>query len=167
MDQTMTINVLFLCTGNSARSIVSECLLNDLGAPRFRAFSAGSRPSGTPHPDGIAMLTSKGHDVSAYASKSWDVFAGDDAPKMDIIVTVCGSAAGEVCPIWPRLGDNPPITVHWGAEDPAYVEPLSARQAAFLQVYDLCEARIKALISLPEKDLKDGTALQAIAEIAA
>lgn len=167
MDQAMTINVLFLCTGNSARSIVSECLLNDLGAPNFRAFSAGSRPSGTPHPDGIAMLTSKGHDVSAYASKSWDVFAGDDAPKMDIIVTVCGSAAGEVCPVWPRLGDNPPITVHWGADDPAYVEPLAARQKAFEHVYDLCEARINALIALPKSGLSDRAALQSIADITA
>lgn len=163
----MTINVLFLCTGNSARSIVSECLLNDLGAPRFCAFSAGSRPSGMPHPDGIAMLCTKGHNVSGYASKSWDVFAGEGAPKMDIIVTVCGSAAGEICPVWPRRGEHPPITVHWGAEDPAYVEPLAARQAAFSDAYDLCKARIEALIALPEEALQNRTALQAIADITA
>lgn len=158
------IHVLFLCTGNSARSILSESLLNDLGAGRFTAFSAGSHPSGTPHPEGLAELARRGHDISGYRSKSWDEFAQPDAPVMDIIVTVCGSAAGEVCPVWPRGQGRAPVTVHWPAEDPAHIEPLAARQAAFAQVYDLCRSRIEALTALPEPALKDRAALQAIAD---
>ena len=156
------INVLFLCTGNSARSILSEVLLRDLGQGRFCSFSAGSRPSGKPHPDGLAELVRRGHDVEGLSSKSWDVFSDADAPKMDIIVTVCASAAGETCPVWPHTGTQRPITVHWGADDPAYVEPLSARQRAFAEVYDLCRQRIEALITLPEAELRDKMALQLI-----
>ncbi|MGJ8563692.1 MAG: arsenate reductase ArsC [Alphaproteobacteria bacterium] len=167
MSKHEPLNVLFLCTGNSARSILSEALLNDLGASRFKAYSAGSRPSGIPHPDALAHLIAKGHEVSTYSSKSWDVFAKDDAPVMDIIVTVCGSAAGEVCPVWPYRPGHKPITVHWGADDPAHVEPLAARQKAFAQVYDLCRARINALLALPHEALRDRSALQAISEIQA
>jgi len=152
MSLTSPINVLFLCTGNSARSILSEVLLNDLGAGpdgiMWNGFSAGSKPSGIPHPDGLAHLMSKGHAVGGYSSKSWDVFAGPDAPVMDIIITVCDNAAGEVCPVWPHRGGTPPIVAHWPADDPAHVEPLAARQAAFAQVYDLCKARIEALLAL-------------------
>lgn len=157
-------NVLFLCTGNSARSILSEALLNDLGAPRFRAYSAGSKPSGIPHPEGLACLKARGHEVETYRSKNWDVFSGPDAPTMDIIVTVCGSAAGEACPIWPQRKGQSPITVHWGADDPAYVEPLAARQQAFSDVYDLCKARIEALIAMPDAALSERALLQAIAD---
>ena len=159
------INVLFLCTGNSARSILSEALLNDLGQGRFRAFSAGSRPSGQPHPDGLAELQRRGHKIDGHRSKSWDEFSGPTGPVMDIIVTVCGNAANEVCPIWPRNGENAPITVHWPADDPAHVEPLNARQAAFSQVYELCRARIRALVAMPDRELTDKAALQAIANI--
>jgi len=158
-------NVLFLCTGNSARSILSEVILNELGEGRFRAFSAGSRPSGQPHPNGLAELKRRGHSTDGTASKSWDVFAGGDAPVMDIIVTVCASAAGETCPVWPARHGQQPIRVHWGAEDPAYVEPLSARQKAFSDVYDLCRARIEALLSLPEKALMDRSSVQLIGDI--
>lgn len=159
------INVLFLCTGNSARSIISEALLNDLGAPRFQAFSAGSRPSGIPHPDALVQLISQGHVVDAYYSKSWDVFAQPDALIMDIIVTVCGSAASEVCPIWPSRAGREPVTVHWGAEDPAYIEPLEARQKAFAEVYDLCKRRIEALIASPEQDVLDKKHLAGIGRL--
>lgn len=152
MTLTPPINVLFLCTGNSARSILSECLLNDLGgkpgAILWNGFSAGSRPSGNPHPEGLAQLMNKGHAVGGYTSKSWDVFAGPDAPCMDIIITVCGNAANEVCPVWPHRGDAPPITAHWPADDPAHIEPLAARQAAFADVYDICKARIETLLAL-------------------
>jgi len=161
---TMT-NVLFLCTGNSARSIISEVLLRDLGAGRFGSFSAGSTPSGHPHPDGLAELSRRAHKSGNVSSKSWDVFAKPDAPIMDIIVTVCASAAGETCPVWPRIPGQAPIQVHWGADDPAYIEPLLARQKAFADVYGLCRARIEALIALPDADLKDLGSLQLIGDI--
>lgn len=165
MTEAKMTNVLFLCTGNSARSILSECLLNDLGEGRFRAFSAGSDPSGAPHPDGLKELKRRGHAVEDYRSKSWDVFAEPDAPIMDIIVTVCANAAGEICPVWPRTRNRSPITVHWPADDPAHVEPLDARQKAFSNVYDICRARTEALIALPVSQHRDKTALQAIADI--
>jgi len=155
------INVLFLCTGNSARSILSEALLNDLGQGRFLGWSAGSHPSGKAHPDGIKELQARGHRTDLYRSKKWDEFAEPGAPQMDIIVTVCDNAAGEVCPIWP----GHPLSVHWPAPDPAHIEPLDARQKAFRETYELCRARIETLITLP--DLTDKTALQAIAKIQA
>ena len=153
------INVLFLCTGNSARSILSEALMNDLGEGRFRGFSAGSHPSGTPHPDGLKELMRRGHDVSGYSSKSWDVFT--EGEEMHIVVTVCDNAANEVCPIFP--GGH--VKVHWPAHDPAHVEPLAARQTAFKEVYDLCRARIKTLVALPEEALTDRDKLQSIAKV--
>jgi len=161
----MSINVLFLCTGNSARSILSEVLLRDLGEGRFQSFSAGSKPSGRPHPDGLAELERRGHIPGNVSSKSWDAFSCADAPIMDIIVTVCASAAGETCPIWPKRAGEAPITVHWGAEDPAHVEPLSARQKAFSDVYDLCRARIEALIALPAEELPNKKSLQLIGTV--
>ncbi len=159
------INVLFLCTGNSARSILSEVILRELGRGRFNAFSAGSRPSGQPHPEGIAELKKRGHDVGGVSSKSWDVYSTSDAPIMDVIVTVCASAAGETCPVWPQKAREAPIRVHWGAEDPAYIEPLEARQIAFSDVYDLCRARIEALLLLPVEELRNQEALQLIGNI--
>jgi arsenate reductase len=157
----MTFNVLFLCTGNSARSILSESLMNDLGKGRFRGFSAGSHPSGQPHPDGLKELQRRGHDTQGYSSKSWDVFTGGE--EMHIVVTVCDNAANEICPIFP--GGH--VKVHWPAPDPAHVEPLAARQAAFSNVYDLCRARIEALIALPDAALRDKAKLQAIAAVTA
>lgn len=159
-------NVLFLCTGNSARSILSEAILNDFGQGRFRAFSAGSKPSGAPHPDGLRELRRRGHKVSRYRSKSWDEFAGPEAPVIDIIVTVCGNAANEICPVWPRRDEADQITVHWPADDPAYIESEAERQKAFANTYHICRARIEALIGLPEEDLTDRDKLQAISEIA-
>ncbi len=161
----MAVNVLFLCTGNSARSILSEVLLRDLGEGRFVAFSAGSQPSGQPHPDGLAELRRRGHEPDDVASKSWDVFADKDAPIMDIIITVCASAADETCPVWPHKPGHTSICVHWGAEDPAHIEPLSARQKAFSDVYELCRVRVQALIDLTEYELSDRDALQLIGDI--
>lgn len=161
----MTVNVLFLCTGNSARSILSEVLLRDLGQGRFQSFSAGSRPSGRPHPDGLAELIRRGHEPGNVSSESWNVYSEVDAPVMDIIVTVCASAAGETCPVWPHNGGRRPITVHWSAEDPAHIEPLEARKRAFSEVYDLCRARIEALIALPDEELRHRPSLQLIGNI--
>lgn len=155
------INVLFLCTGNSARSILSEALMNDLGQGRFKGWSAGSQPSGQPHPDGLIELQKRGHVTNQYSSKSWDVFSEVGAPEMDIVVTVCDNAANEVCPVF----FGPGLKVHWPAPDPAHIEPLEVRQKAFSDVYDLCRARIEALIALPEGALSDRAALQAIADI--
>ena len=155
------INVLFLCTGNSARSILSEALMNDLGQGRFLGWSAGSHPSGEPHPDGLKELSRRGHRSDLYRSKSWNEFTS--GTEMDIVVTVCDNAANEVCPIFP--GGH--VKVHWPAPDPAHVEPLDARQKSFAQVYDLCRARIEALIALTDDDLSDKATLQAIANIKA
>ena len=157
------INVLFLCTGNSARSILSEALLNDLGQGRFLGWSAGSHPSGVPHPDGLIELQNRGHRTEFYRSKSWDEFSEGGMAEMDIVVTVCDNAANEVCPIFP--GSH--VKVHWPAPDPAHVEPLEARQTAFSEVYDMCRARIKALVSMSDDALKDKAKVQAIADIQA
>jgi arsenate reductase len=153
------IHVLFLCSGNSARSILSEALLNDLGEDRFQAFSAGSSPSGKPHPDALAELQRRGHAVQGYRSKSWDEFSRPGAPKMNIVVTVCGNAAAETCPVFFGAG----LRVHWGAPDPAHIEDDAERKQAFADVYDLCRARIEALVALPGDALLDRAQLQAIA----
>jgi arsenate reductase len=152
-------NVLFLCTGNSARSILSEALLNDLGEGRFMAFSAGSKPSGVPHPDALAELQRRGHAVDRYRSKSWDEFSNAGAPEIDIVVTVCGSAAAETCPVFFGSG----LRVHWGAPDPAYIDDDAERVQAFSDVYELCRQRVEALIALSDAALTDQAALQAIA----
>ena len=171
MTSPKIINVLFLCTGNSARSILSEALLNDLGntldgnnasGRRFIGWSAGSHPSGQPHPDGLIELQKRGHETELYRSKSWDEFESSEV-KMDIVVTVCDNAANEVCPVFP--GSH--ITVHWPAPDPAHVEPLAARQKAFSEVYDMCRARIEALLQLSADQLSERIAVQAIAKISA
>ncbi|MEP3889669.1 MAG: arsenate reductase ArsC [Hellea sp.] len=161
---TKPLNVLFLCTGNSARSILSEALMNDLGQGKFLGWSAGSHPSGVPHPDGLKELMARGHRTDLYRSKSWDEFTAQEnnaSAQMDIVVTVCDNAANEVCPIFPGAH----VMVHWPAPDPAHVEPLEARQKSFSDVYDLCRARIEALIALSPDELKDKFTLQAIADI--
>jgi len=145
MSTADPINVLILCTGNSARSILGEALFNHLGQGRVRAFSAGSKPSGKVNP--VALETLARHSVplpSEVRSKSWDEFAAPGAPKLDYIFTVCASAAGETCPIWP----GHPTTAHWGIDDPAHVEPMEARQAAFQVAYAALEKRIKAFLAL-------------------
>ena len=138
--------VLFLCTGNSARSILGEALLNALGGGRFRAYSAGSHPRGEVHSLALDVLRENGIPIEGLRSKSWDEFAGPDAPPMHFVFTVCDTAAGETCPIWPGR----PVTAHWGIEDPAAVEgPEFRRRAAFEDAYRFMRNRIEAFVSLP------------------
>jgi protein-tyrosine-phosphatase len=140
------LNVLFLCTGNSARSIMSEAMLNAMGQGRFRAFSAGSRPAGRVNPFAIELLQQNRLPVDGLRSKSWDEFARPSAPQLDFVFTVCDSAAGEVCPIWP----GQPITAHWGVEDPAAVEgDDETKRKAFFHAYNRLQNRIQLFLSLP------------------
>ena len=150
-----TYNVLFLCTGNSARSILAEVLLNTLGQGRFNAYSAGSFPAGQVNPGTLEILRAKGLDTAGLRSKSWDEFARADAPRMDFIFTVCDKAAGETCPYWP----GHPATAHWGFEDPAHVTPEAARREAFERVFAQISARLRRFIALP-LDTLDPAALQ-------
>lgn len=139
-------NVLFLCTGNSARSILGEAILNMDGEGRFRAFSAGSKPKGEVHPLAIKELQAMGLPTDNLTSKSWDVFTSSDAPKMDFIFTVCNSAAGESCPVW--IGH--PMTAHWGIEDPAAVDGSETeKQRAFAQAARFMKNRLSAFLNLP------------------
>ena len=139
-------NILILCTANSARSILGEAILAKLGEGRIRAFSAGSTPRGEPNPDGLKLLTDKGHDVAGLRSKSWDEFEGPDAPAMDIVITVCDNAAGESCPLWPGA----PVQAHWGLPDPAGKGETDAeKRASFAETYALIETRVRALLDLP------------------
>ena len=150
-------NVLFLCTGNSARSILAESLLNTLGHGKFRAFSAGSYPKGQVHPMAVELLERMHLPTENLRSKSWDEFAAAGAPPLDFIFTVCDNAAGEVCPIWPAK----PMTAHWGIADPAAVEGTDAEKAfAFRKAFKELETRIKLLTSLPISSL-DSMTLQA------
>lgn len=139
-------NVLFLCTGNSARSIIAEAIMNRLGAPRFRAYSAGSQPKGEVHPYTIDLLRSLNHNVDDFRSKSWEEFAAPGAPELDFVFTVCDSAASEVCPIWP----GQPMSAHWGVPDPAAVDGSEAvKRAAFADTYRMMHQRISIFTSLP------------------
>lgn len=139
-------NVLFLCTGNTARSILAESIMRRDGAARFRAFSAGSHPKGTVNPLALKTLQSYGYPTEAFRSKGWDEFGAPDAPKMDFVFTVCDSAAGETCPIWP----GHPMTAHWGVEDPAAVEGSDIqREAAFAAAFKYLRNRISVFINLP------------------
>lgn len=143
-------NVLFLCTGNTARSILAEGILRKDGAGRFRAFSAGSQPKGTVNPFALKVLGAYGYPTAGYRSKSWDELAGPDAPKMDFIFTVCDSAAGEACPVWP----GQPVTAHWGIEDPAAVEGSDIeKERAFVQAFTYLRNRISAFLALPVASL--------------
>ena len=136
-------NVLFLCTGNSARSILSEAILNRLGNGRFRAFSAGSKPVGRVNPGALELLQRREYPTDGLRSKSWDEFAGSGAPQMDCIVTVCNNAAGETCPVWP----GHPATEHWDIEDPAGVgKSDEERRAAFAEAYAVLEKRIEKFL---------------------
>jgi protein-tyrosine-phosphatase len=135
----MTINVLFLCTGNSARSILAEAILNRIGAGRFRAYSAGSHPKGEVNPHALELLKRLNYDVSPFRSKAWDEFAAAGAPKLDFVITVCDSAAAEVCPVWP----GQPVTARWGMPDPAAVQGSSETIArAFAGTYRMLDNRL-------------------------
>lgn len=162
MQAEKIYNVLFLCTGNSARSVLSEAVLNHLGKGRFHAFSAGSKPSGSVHPASLRLLKRMGLPTEGLRSKSWDEFAADDAPQMDMIFTVCGNAAGEECPVW--LGH--PVTAHWGVDDPAACTGSEAEQdKVFEEACQRLTNRIKLLVSLPIAKLDSAIlkeALQAI-----
>lgn len=142
---TLPFNVLVLCTGNSARSILGEALFNHLGAGRVRAFSAGSKPGGVVNPVALETLQKHGIHITDARSKSWDEFSAPDAPCIDFIFTVCANAANEPCPIWP----GHPTTAHWAIPDPAHVEPLEARRAAFETACRQIEWRVRALLALP------------------
>ena len=141
-----TYNVLFLCTGNSARSIMAEVLLNHLGRGRFRAYSAGSHPTGRVNSFSLETLASFGLPTQGLRSKSWDEFAQPGAPRIDFVITVCASAAGEACPVWPGR----PITAHWGVDDPAAVEGSDEeKRAAFRGAANILRRRIELLLALP------------------
>lgn len=149
-------NVLFLCTGNSARSIIAEAILNRVGQGRFKAYSAGSQPKPEIHPYTIQLLRSLNHDISTLRSKSWDEFAAPGAPEMHFVFTVCDNAAMEACPVWP----GQPMTAHWGVPDPAAVEGTEAeKHLAFADTYRMLNNRISIFTSLPMNTL-DGLALQ-------
>ena len=138
-------NILFLCTGNSARSIIAEAIMNKVGAGRFTAFSAGSHPRGTVNPHAISLLKRLDYDTTGFRSKSWDEFAAPDAPKLDFVITVCDDAAGEVCPFWP----GQPMTAHWGMPDPAAVEGTPTEIAlAFAETYRMLDNRLNAFANL-------------------
>ncbi|MEW6454173.1 MAG: arsenate reductase ArsC [Pseudomonadota bacterium] len=154
-------NVLFLCTGNSARSIIAEAILNKLGAGKFRAYSAGSQPKGQPNPNTITLLQGLGYDTSGFRSKSWNEFAKlgaqSSVPVLDFVFTVCDNAAGEACPFWP----GQPMTAHWGVPDPAEATGSPAEIAmAFKDAYRMLHQRIAVFTALPIKSL-DTLSLQA------
>ena len=155
-------NVLFLCTGNSARSIMAEAILNKSGAGKFRAFSAGSHPKGWPHPGALRLLQSLGYRTSGLRSKSWSEFAEPGAPLLDFVVTVCDNAAGETCPLWP----GQPMTAHWGVPDPAEAKGTSAEIAlAFKDAYRMLNQRIGIFTSLPIRSLDTLTLQNRLREI--
>ena len=139
------IGVLFLCTGNSARSILAEAALARRGGDRFASYSAGSQPKGAPHPRTLETLERLGYETEGLASKSWDVFAAEDAPPIDLVITVCGNAANETCPVWPGA----PIAAHWGVEDPAAFEGSEEAERAFFErIHDELAAKVEALVEL-------------------
>jgi protein-tyrosine-phosphatase len=157
-----TYNVLFLCSGNSARSILAEAILAQKGKGKFETFSAGSHPKGEIHPYAIDLLKKLNFRTDNLRSKSWDEFAAENAPKMDFVFTVCDNAANEICPIWP----GQPMTVHWGVADPAAAEGTEAeRRLAFAEAYRMLRNRISAFTSLPIASLNRLSLKKRIAEI--
>ena len=146
MNDDKIFNVLFLCTGNSARSVIAESILNRSGLGKFRAFSAGSFPTGSINPGALTLLQGLNYPTDDLRSKSWDEFAAEGAPELDFVFTVCDNAAGEVCPIWP----GQPMTAHWGVPDPAAVEGSESEiAAAFAMAYRQLNNRIDVFINLP------------------
>ena len=155
-------NVLFLCTGNSARSILAESLLNNLGKGRFRAFSAGSHPAGQVNPFALALLEKNHFPTDELRSKPWDEFAQADAPRLDFVITVCDKAAGEVCPVWP----GQPMTAHWGIPDPVAVEGSDeVKRHAFVDAMNQMQRRVCMFVSLPFEKLDRMKLQQAVREI--
>jgi arsenate reductase len=155
-------NILVLCTGNSARSVMAEALLNVLGKGRFRAYSAGSRPSGKVQPMAAELAAKLGYDTANLRSKSWDEFSTPGAPEMDLVVTVCGNASRETCPVWPGI----PMTAHWGVEDPAAVEgDEETRRHAYLRAFAELRRRVELFVALPVEKLDRLVAEQKIREI--
>jgi arsenate reductase len=160
----MPFNVLVLCTGNSARSILGEMLFNHLGQCRIKAYSAGSKPGGVVNPVAIETLQKHGISCEGARSKSWDEFSSGavpPAPTFDFIFTVCGNAANEVCPMWP----GHPTTAHWGIPDPAHVEPIEARRIAFEEAYQSLKKRVEAFLALPLENLSRDEVLAAARKI--
>ncbi|MCT8974904.1 arsenate reductase ArsC [Microbaculum marinisediminis] len=154
--------VLFLCTGNSARSIIAEAILNRIGSPRFTALSAGSHPKGAVHPYTLDLLKGLNHPVDDLRSKSWDEFAGADAPQLDFVFTVCDDAAGEACPVWP----GQPMSAHWGVPDPAAATGSEAvRRAAFAETYRMLHQRLSIFVNLPFSSLDRLTLQQHLRDI--
>jgi arsenate reductase len=156
-----TYNVLVLCTGNSARSILGEVLFNKLGKGRFKAYSAGSKPAGQVNPGALEWMQANGFSTEGLRSKSWDEFAAPGAPEFDFVFTVCDNAAGEVCPVW----YGSPMTAHWGIPDPAHVEGNEARRAAFNKAADQLTRRIQLFLSLPIDKLDQLTLKEKMNEI--
>ena len=155
-------NVLFLCTGNSARSVMAEAILNRVGAGKFRAFSAGSHPKGRIHPETIRLLQGLHYDTSGLRSKSWSEFADPGAPVLNFVFTVCDNAAGETCPVWP----GQPMTAHWGIPDPAEATGSAAQVVlAFKEAYRMLERRIGIFVSLPLRSLDQLTLQNKLREI--
>lgn len=154
-------NVLVLCTGNSARSILGEVLFNMLGKGKFKAYSAGSKPAGKVNPGALEWLQANGHSIEGLRSKSWDEFAAPGAPEFDFVFTVCDNAAGEVCPVW----YGSPMTAHWGIPDPAHIEGDEARRAAFKHAADQLARRIQLFMSLPVEKLDKLALKEKLAEI--
>jgi len=160
--QDRPYNVLFLCTGNSARSVLAEAILNKLGAGKFRAFSAGSQPKGKVNPNTIDLLQRIGYETAGFRSKSWNEFAKPGAPSMDFIFTVCDDAAGEACPVWP----GKPMTAHWGVADPAAVKGSPVEIArAFQEAYRLLFKRIELFGALPIRSLDQLSLLTRLRDI--
>jgi arsenate reductase len=157
----MSFNVLVLCTGNSARSILGEMLFNHLGQGRIKAYSAGSKPGGVVNPVAIETLQKHGIPSAGARSKSWDEFAEPGTPAIDFIFTVCGNAAAEPCPIWP----GHPTTAHWGIPDPAHVEPIEARRTAFEEAYQSLKKRIEGFLALPLESMSRYDVLTAARKI--
>lgn len=157
-----TYNILFLCTGNSARSIMAEALATTMSKGRFKGFSAGSKPGGKVNPFAIEQVKKTGYPIDNLRSKSWDEFADPQAPHMDFIITVCDNAAGEACPVWPRH----PATAHWGFEDPAAAEGSDEeKRAAFEKIFNQITTRMHAFVSLPMHALDEQAIRQEIRKI--
>ncbi len=155
-------NVLFLCTGNSARSVLAEAILNRIGAGKFRAFSAGSQPKGKVHPQALDLLANLDYGIKDLRSKSWDEFTGPEAPPLDFVFTLCDSAASETCPVW--FGE--PVTAHWGLSDPAAARGGDAQRAAFTEAYRVLYERVESFTKLPLDSLDKTSLRTRLTEIA-